>query len=300
MQNPSGTLKCSLGVICYNEEDNIGSLLSALLNQNLDKACIAEIIVVSSACTDATDSIVLQFAAAHPHIRLISQAQREGKSAAINLFLAAASSSILIIESGDTIPAADSIEKLVSVFTDYKVGASGGRPVPVNPESNFIGYAVHLLWRLHHKMAQKSPKLGEIIAFRRVMDSIPSDSAVDEASIEAIIKTKRLRLKYVPDAIIHNKGPENWQDFIKQRRRIYNGHLWLSQTQAYKVASQDASILGSILLSELSERPRDAFKLLGVMLLETYCRVLGALDFYIKKKNPFKWDIAQSTKKLQN
>jgi fructose-1,6-bisphosphatase/inositol monophosphatase family enzyme len=35
----------------------------------------------------------------------------------------------------------------------------------------------------------------------------------------------------------------------------------------------------------------------GAMFLEFFGRFLGAYDIYIKKKNPYIWDIAGSTKK---
>lgn len=292
-------LSCSIGVFAHNEAGNIGNLLKAILSQKTAVASISEIIVVSSASTDGTDDIVREIASDNPQVKLITQARREGKSAAINLFLAQASQAIAIIISGDVIPADSTIEKLISAFRDSKVGACGGRPMPVNTHDSFIGYAVHLLWRMHHRMALISPKLGEMIAFRRVMDSIPSDSAVDEASIEAIIRSHGLQLKYIPDAIIHNKGPENVADFIKQRRRIQNGHLWLRDKQDYKVVSQDKGTLLKIMVQELAEAPLDAIKILGVMLLEGYCRALGSWDYRIKKKNPFTWEIARSTKNLK-
>lgn len=295
-KNPA--LICSLGVFAYNEADNIIPLLDSLCNQNLKQASIAEIIVVSSASTDGTDELVENYTSRDPRVRLIRQARREGKSSAINLFIAKAKSPILIVISGDVIPAPTTIEKLAVAFNDPKVGASGGRPVPVNPVNTFMGFAVHLLWRLHHRMAMISPKLGEMIAFRKLMDSIPAESAVDEASIEAIVRSHGLKLRYVPDAIISNKGPTNLKDFIKQRRRIQNGHLWLKQKQDYKVVSQDGGTLLWILLAELREHPASAPKVFAVMLLEMYCRLLGSWDFYIKGKNPFAWDIARSTKDL--
>jgi len=291
-------LICSLGVFAYNEADNIIPLLEALCAQKLQRARIAEIIVVSSASTDGTDALVEDFALGEPRVRLIRQARREGKSSAINLFLAEAVSPILMVISGDVIPAPATIEKLAAAFSDPKVGASGGRPVPVNPANTFMGFAVHLLWRLHHRMAMISPKLGEMIAFRKLMDSIPADSAVDEASIEAIVRSHGLKLRYIPEAVISNKGPTNLKDFIKQRRRIQNGHLWLKQKQDYRVVSQDGGTLLRIIFDELRERPASAPKVVAVMALEIYCRLLGAWDYYAKGKNPFAWDIARSTKDL--
>jgi biofilm PGA synthesis N-glycosyltransferase PgaC len=301
MENLTGTeqkLACSIGVIAYNEAGNIIRLLTALCEQKLSKAEIAEIIVVSSANTDGMDALVTDFAQTHPRVSLISEPKRSGKSSAINIFLSKAKSEICIIESGDTVPAPDTIEKLVIPFSNRHIGATGGRPTPVNDEKTLMGYSVHLLWRLHHRMALIHPKLGEMIAFRRVFDAIPKDSAVDEASIEALVREKGLKLIYVGDAIIYNKGPENFTDFVKQRRRIQNGHLWLMNKQNYKVASQDNSILLTIFKQEVAERPQQVIKLALVILMEFYCRLLGTYDYRIKNKNPFAWDISASTKNL--
>ncbi|MDD2332264.1 MAG: glycosyltransferase [Candidatus Cloacimonetes bacterium] len=291
-------LVCSIGVICYNEEANIGKLLKALLEQKLQDVQIAEIIVVSSACSDKTDDIVSEYARANSIITLISQAERKGKSSAINLFLQRANSEILIIESGDTIPDHEAIERIVLSFKDRRIGAVGGRPMPVNSQATFMGYAVHLLWRLHHRMAMIQPKLGELIAFRKIMSHIPEQSAVDEASIEALMRLKGLRLKYVPQALIYNKGPETLKDHLKQRRRIQNGHLWLKKNADYKVASQDSSLLLKVVIEELIASPGQLPKLLAVILIEAYARMLGSIDFYVLGKNPFAWDISESTKNL--
>ena len=139
-----------------------------------------------------------------------------------------------------------------------------------------------------------------MIAFRKVMENIPADSAVDEASIEALVLAKHLSLRYIPEAIIYNKGPENISDFIKQRRRIQNGHLWLKSHQAYKVASQNQGTLLKVLSAELQDSPADIGKLILVVALEIYCRLLGSWDYHIRGRNPFTWEIARSTKNLGN
>ncbi len=291
-------LKCSIGVIVYNEVSNIRSLLNSLLDQKLEKVSISEIIVVSSACTDGTDNVVSEYAKKYDFIKLIQEPARNGKSAAINLFLKAAKEDLLIIESGDTIPQSDTIEKLIIPFTDPTIGMTGGRPSPVNKTDNFIGYSVHLLWNLHHRMALLSPKLGEMIAFRKVFSGIPAKSAVDEASIEALIHEKGLKLKYIPNAIIINKGPETLKEFISQRKRIAIGHLWLKNNQHYKVSSQSGSILLKITIAEIAENPAQIIKIFGTILIEFYSRFLGYWDYKYRKKNPFTWEIAKSTKKL--
>ena len=76
-------------------------------------------------------------------IKLCIQPSREGKASAINLFLSEAAGDILILESGDTLPAAGTLERIVAVFDDPRVGMAGGRPVPVNGKDGFLGFAVH-------------------------------------------------------------------------------------------------------------------------------------------------------------
>jgi cellulose synthase/poly-beta-1,6-N-acetylglucosamine synthase-like glycosyltransferase len=291
-------IRCSIGVIAYNEEKNIRQILTALENQSLDTVSIAEIIVVSSNSTDRTDEIVREYARKNPKIRLIVQSERRGKSSAINLFLKEARGEVLIIESADTIPAIDTVEKLLSPFKDERIGMTGGRPQPINSPKSFIGFAVYTLWKLHHKMALISPKMGEMVAFRNIVKEIPEQSPVDEASIEAIIRANGLELLYIPDAIVHNKGPETLSDFIKQRRRIYAGHLWLKDNQNYTVVSQKSLLILKLTMKELSWDIVADIKILFTVFLEIVGRMLGWFDYKILKKNPYKWDVAETTKYL--
>lgn len=291
-------IKCSWGIFAYNEEKNIGQLLQAVENQDLNQISIEEVIVVSSNSTDRTDDIIREFASKNPKIKLIVQEERKGKSSAINLFLKEAKGDVLIIESGDTIPAKNTVEKLVLPFLDKKIGMTGGRPEPINNPRSFIGFAVCMLWRLHHKMAMISPKLGEMVAFRNIVKEIPEHSPVDEASIEAIIRNDNLEKKYVPEAIIHNKGPENISDFLKQRRRIYAGHLWLEKNQNYKVVTKKSGLIIKLTMKELSLNIIKDAKIIFTIFLEVLGRLLGWYDYKILKKIPYKWEIAESTKDL--
>ena len=292
-------IQISIGVFAYNEVSNIKKVLNALLNQQTGLIDIYEIIVVSSASTDGTDETVLEMAKNHKKIKLIAEKERNGKSAAINKFIKDAKSDILVIESADTIPAKDCVQKMIVPFLDKKIGMTGGRPVPENKENSLIGFAVNMMWRMHHKMALKKPKLGEMVAFRKVFEGIPDESAVDEASIEALIRKNGYSLFYVSDAIIHNKGPENISDFIKQRKRIAAGHLWLIDTENYEVTSQNGFLLLKLLLNEILQNPLKIHYIVGTMLLEIYSRIIGSYEYKVKKKNPFKWEMIKSSKNLK-
>ncbi len=287
----------SIGIMAYNEEAMIGSLLQAILQQNFHHGQLQEIFVVASGCTDNTEHIVRHYMQKDNRITLLIQPQREGKASAINLFLSKACGDILILESADTVPATGTLDKLIAPFQHPIVGMTGARPVPVNPKDSFIGFTVHLMWTLHHKIAMHNPKLGELVAFRSVVREIPADTAVDEASIEAIVKEQGYELRYVSEALVKNKGPENIRDFIKQRRRICAGHLNLHQEQQYDVSTRDPMKIVNVLIPELSCNPKEMVWIAGAILLEVTGRLLGFYDFYLKKKNPYIWEIARSTKK---
>jgi cellulose synthase/poly-beta-1,6-N-acetylglucosamine synthase-like glycosyltransferase len=250
-------LTCSVGVMAHNEEKNIALVLHALLLQSQKKVHIDEIIVISSGSTDKTNEIAQTIADKYPKVKLIIQNERKGKSSAINLFLREAKNDLLVIESADTIPSKHAVEKLVNPLRNPLIGMTGGRPTPMDEKSTMVGFAVHLLWDMHHQLAKYSPKLGEMIAFRRVFKAIPPESAVDEASIEALVKQAGLQCLYVADAIVYNRGPKTLCDFIKQRKRIAIGHLWLSENQKYQVSSNDPTLLLNLFIKECLDNPSD-------------------------------------------
>jgi cellulose synthase/poly-beta-1,6-N-acetylglucosamine synthase-like glycosyltransferase len=295
-------LTCCVGVIAFNEEKNIRFILEALAKQRLQNCEISEIVVVSSGCKDETENIVASLARSNPMIRLIAQQEREGKASAINLFLAEAKGDVVVVESGDTIPDERAIENLVRPFVDPQVGMTGAHPIPINSKETFMGYMVNLFWRLHHEMALEHPKLGELVAFRNIIREIPKNTAVDEASIEAIITEAGYRIHYAKEAIVHNKGPETVRDFLKQRRRIMVGHKHLQVTHGYTVSTMKFRNLVRLfwrLVKGTNWNFRKALWTSAAIFLEGYGRFLGDYDYYIKKKNPYAWDIAQSTKTLK-
>lgn len=296
-------ISCSVGVMAFNEEANIGHLLESLRRQHLATCRIHGILVVASGCTDATERIVASIARSDPLVKLAVQREREGKASAINLFLSRAEGDVMVIESGDTIPDRNAVEELVRPFRDPEIGMTGAHPIPVDSEDRFMGFTSHLFWRLHHTLALNHPKLGEMIAFRNIVREIPKDTAVDEASIEALVTEAGYRIHYAADAVVYNKGPETIADFLKQRRRITAGHKHLQSTRGYRVSTTSArNLMGLLgrLVKETSWSPKKFFWICGAVLLESWGRLLGSYDYRVKKKNPFAWDVATSTKRLRN
>jgi len=293
------SLECSLGIMAYNEAANIGHLLKALTGQKSNLVTIKEIIVIASGCTDNTEKIVKDYISTDSRVKLIVQKHRKGKASAVNLFLREAKEKILVLQSADTLPRENTIQNLVLPLSDPEIGMTGAHPVPVNKDNNFIGFAVNLLWELHHQLSMNNPKMGELIAFRNIFYRIPEHSAVDEASIEPLVKGQGFILKYVPEAIILNKGAENISDFIRVRRRIFAGHLEIKKKYGYEVSSMKIwRGVRALFCAKKVFGFKKFFWIPAVALLELYSRLLGVIDFYIYKKEFAVWEIATTTKDL--
>jgi poly-beta-1,6-N-acetyl-D-glucosamine synthase len=315
-------LRCSVGIMAFNEVQNIGLLLEALGTQQLGNATIEEIVVVASGCTDGTEDVVRWHARRDSRIRLLVQERREGKASAINLFLREARGDVIVLESADTLPAPETFASLLAPFSDPAVGMTGARPRPVDSRKTIMGYSSHFLWSMHHTLALHSPKLGELVAFRRVVGHIPADTAVDEAAIEAAIKRSGYAIRYAGEAIVFNKGPESLRDYLVQRRRIIAGHKHLARTQHYTVSSTEANLILGTFVRKLWLHVRLAWRLLRrgqfadlrrflarrvpwslyvltAMSIESLATLLGEYDYYVRRKNPFIWPIAPSTKRLR-
>jgi cellulose synthase/poly-beta-1,6-N-acetylglucosamine synthase-like glycosyltransferase len=289
---------CSIGIMAYNEAANIAKALRAVLEQRTTTCKIDEILVVASGCTDCTEAIVLEFCKEYPLIRLITQATREGKASAVNVFLNNVKSDILVLVGADTIPGPDSIQRVIEPFIDPDVGMTGGHPIPLNDPQTFMGFAVHLLWELHHQVALRTPKMGELLAFRRIFQRIPFMSAVDDAAMEPLVFGQGYRLVYVPEAFVKNRGPQTFKDFLKQRRRIYAGHLSMRQTKGYRAATVSTRHILLALLHAWQWNWRFLFWTPAVIVLEAYGRFLGWVDYKYKKKSHAIWDRIDTTKVL--
>lgn len=293
------SIRCSVGITAHNEAKNIGKLLEAMVAQELNEVAITEIIVVASGCTDNTCDIVRAYEQRDPRVKLFEQKMREGKTSAINLFLQNACEEICIIESGDTIPGPTTIENLVKLFADPKVGMTGAQKVPTNVPDHIVGYMSHLRLQMEHELCLEIPRLGELIAFRKVFTHIPPDVAMDEAFVEALVIRRGLEVRYAPDAVVYNSGPETMGEFIMQRRRNYAGHLHLVHKYGYKVSSMDNLRVSRIAWEEMWKAVRLIYTLVSLALVEWFARLLGTYDYYVRGRKHEVWNIAWTTKNVE-
>ncbi len=295
---PATAAAAVTGVLIATHND--GANIAILLERLLAEPGVGELVVIASGCDDDTVPIVSEVAAGDPRVALYVEAERSGKASAVNFGVTCMSLPFIVLVSGDVLPEPGAIGLVVEALGRPGVGLAGGRPVPVNPEDTPIGYACHLLWRLHHRLALHQPKLGEMIALRaEAVVSLPRTS-VDEACFQALLESEGWTAAYVPEAIVANRGPGTVGDFVRQRRQIHTGHLWLRRGQHYSVPSLHLGLLVGELWRDLVEerhrlRPRPLAFTAGAVALEAGARLLARFD-YLRGRENVVWAMVTSTK----
>ncbi|MCD6403106.1 MAG: glycosyltransferase [Candidatus Aenigmarchaeota archaeon] len=289
----------SLLVPAHNEEKNIGKLLKNLLAQKLSSEFVLQdIVVVASGCTDSTVEIVKKFLQ-NPKIKLIIEERRTGKASAINLFLKVVQSEILVMISADVLPINEyTLNNLLIPFHDPSVGMTAGRPIPIENHKTLTTRISGLVWHLHHKISLTNPpKVGEIIAFRNVIEMIPEDIIADEEVISYFIQKKGYRIVYAKDAVVLNRPPRTISELITQRKRIFVGHLQIKQRYNHTIPTMNVIRLIKVVIKEIISNPTKFFTIVPLCFLETYIRFLGFLE-YLTGKFKTTWNICKTTKKL--
>jgi hypothetical protein len=191
------------------------------------------------------------------------------------------------------------VERLVQCLSlNADVGMCGARPMPTNGHGTFHGEATRFIWQMHHRVALEAPKLGELVMFRAALvNGLPPESAVDEATLEQRVSSAGFRLAYVPEALVHNHGPETLRDFIRQRRRIAAGHYWLRAVSGYSVSTMDLGRTARLALDALSDLDGTArLYAIGTIGVEVLSRGLGWLDFHLRGKDHAVWKVSETTK----
>ncbi|QLH75034.1 MAG: glycosyltransferase [Methanomassiliicoccales archaeon] len=292
-------MKVSVGICAYNEARNIARSIRSVLGQNLEGAELIEVLVISSGSTDGTDEIVQQISKEDVRVRLIRQERREGKNSAVNEFMRSAKGDILALVNADNIVEEGSLDALVRPFSDPSVGVAGGHPIPVNPKKKVVGFAVHMLWDMHHRLSLIYPKVGEMMAFRNLRIQIPTGMQSDEDLIRMELEKRGLRTVYVAEATVINKGPETVHDYLKQRTRVNIGERYMKKWYDYDIPTWNKNFLFSAIQGFIRENRKDVWKMFFAIGLELFARYFASLHVALDRGDRPVWNMVETTKQVE-
>lgn len=280
----------TVGIPVYNEERNIGKLLN-YLNESAFDFDLNEILVVCSGCTDNSVSIVRSWMEKNKKIKLLVEKERIGKYSAINKILKHSSGDFIIFSNSDTLPRRNALNFLMEPFSNPKVCAVTGRPLPIQSCDTLVGYFQHLIWDFHHEVSLSFKKIsGELFALRKpVVKKIPTKIINDDAYFTAAIPS-HCSVVYQHKAevlMIEYLGISN---YIAKRRRIAEGFMQLSRMGLH--VSVPMGLKAKAIVKRIKKEPEKTFAIMLAVVIEICCNVLasfdlkkGKIDYVWKKTN---------------
>jgi peptidoglycan/xylan/chitin deacetylase (PgdA/CDA1 family) len=217
---PAG-LRWSVIVPAHNEAAVIGKSLAAIGHLEADTV---EVIVVDDGSTDGTAEVAGRFPC-----RVIRQ-PRQGKAAALNAGIAAASGDVVVVLDADTVLTPDFLRAVGPHFADPSVGAVAGN-VKVGNRRSFLArlqaleyiVSLNLDRRAQAQLNVMSVVPGAAGAFRRraLLDvgGYPTATLVEDADLTVALLLAGWRIPYEPAAIAWTEAPERLGAVMRQRRR---------------------------------------------------------------------------------
>ena len=170
--------------------------------------------------------------------------------------------------------------------------------MPTNDRRDPVGFAVHMLWDMHHRLALIHPKIGELVAFRNNGTRLPKNMQSDEDIIRMKLEHDGYRSVYVPEAVVYNRGPETMKDFLKQRKRVNIGERMMRKSFSYEVPTWNPEYLFNAYLGFIRDSGPHPLRISLAIGMEAYARAYATMHVAMEKGDIPVWDLVESTKKL--
>lgn len=224
----------TVGIPAFNEEKSIGKAIESVLNQiNSDD----EVLVVDNGSSDNTSNEIKRIQRNDPRVLLLVIEKNMGKSPALNLIIENAKSEIIVQTDADVVLEKNSIRNIVRHFSNEKIGAVSGNPVPViSRNSIFYDWTIMSYRKANDLRIRESENgafwhlSGYLCAFRKIaLRRIPLVKGAVDAWMGKIIADNGFKIIYEPDAKVLVKAPTTIRDFINQKARVRAGYFFLAK-----------------------------------------------------------------------
>ena len=256
-RNPSYRPRVTIVVPTYNEASLIKRKLDNIASQDYPKE-LMEIIVVDSASSDGTPSIVREWMESHRDLKvvLIEEGVRRGKAFALNNALRFASGEIVVVTDADSLwISRDTLANTLSWFSDPRVGAVTCIKQPVGEgfagiEKGYRDY--YNVVRLGESKKHSTPVFhGELAAFRKdllvQLGGFPTDIGSDDSHTATLIALKGYRAIAVDNTACAEPVPGKGYHMWRIRRAQ---HLIQHFTKTLKLLPKAPREFKPILLAE--------------------------------------------------
>jgi biofilm PGA synthesis N-glycosyltransferase PgaC len=222
------TPSVSFIVAAFNEEAVVERKILNSLEQNYPAEKI-EFIFITDGSTDTTPAIVSRY----PSIRLLHQAQRLGKSAAVNRAVGAAGFDILMFSDANTTLNGDAVGNIAKHYRDSSVGGVAGEKKVISPAGNpgQPGEGEGIYWKYESLLKKIDSDFysvvgaaGELFSLRKNLYSpLPENTILDDFVLSLNAARQGFRIVYEPQAFAMELPSLSFKDEQNRKIRIAAG-----------------------------------------------------------------------------
>jgi cellulose synthase/poly-beta-1,6-N-acetylglucosamine synthase-like glycosyltransferase len=289
----------SIIITSYKEPETIGRAIEAIAEQKLPDN---EIIVVAPDMETLAEAGKLR--QKYKNLRLIQDAGK-GKSAALNLAVSKAKGDILVLTDGDVYVGNDSILSLLTPFTDGKIGAVSGNPVSLNSKDDKFGFWAHVLTKVadERRVYASEHNLrffcsGYLFAIRKkLFPNLPEDLLAEDGYISHKVYKEGFEIAYSSESRVFVKYPDNFDDWIKQKKRSAGGYNQIKKIIGVEIRSFKKEYSGALSFFKYFKGLKELLWLFELFAARVYLWFIIYRDIDVKNQSHHKiWQRVESTK----
>jgi glycosyltransferase involved in cell wall biosynthesis len=297
------------GVVAFNEERHLAAAVESLFAQELPRGARWRTVwVVASGCVDRTVEVAATLAALHPELRLLVQAERRGKAAALQEIFARAQGDFLILLNADAVAQPGAVGALLRTAKALPPPyAVMGHPTPPDLPPKGVGAGLHLLWELHHQLhaellgSAQGTHLSDELLLLPVshLPPLPPEVVNDGAFIGAWLHAHGGGLAYARDAAVRIEVPSDLANHIRQRRRILFGHRQVTRLVGVAPTTMERFVLRhpkralALVRASVRRTPSGYVALLWLAVAEGVSMMAALWDSIPPQRNHRLWEPTQ-------
>jgi len=290
----------SIILTSYKEEKTIAKAIQSILDNKLK--IDYEILIVAP--DKETLDVAQIFAGKYSKIKVIKD-KNKGKPAALNLAISYAKGEILVLTDGDVYVDKNSLNFLLELFKDKKIGAVSGHPISINSKENIFGYWAYVLTNIANERrltAIENKKRffcsGYLFAIRKnLFPKLPEELLSEDGFISHNVYENNFKIDYSENSKVYVKYPDNFSDWIKQKKRSAGGYNQIKNLIGKEIRSFKSESLGGFALFKFVSNFHEFFWLTLLFFARIYLWLLIYVDINIKKKSQKEiWKRVESTK----